>query len=348
MTTSLERGPDLALARVHLRLGSLALARAELETMAGQDALDGDGLLDLAEVRWRTGDLTGAGEAAGLALDGNDHGPIIALVVAAEAAAARGRPSEARRLAARALEAAGGSIDGTFAGMPRAPIWPADPAAPPPSPTTLFHAASESAVPVAAPNRAPVIDTSVHSGTLRLWDLPGEPLADDAELPDAEAALDRGRECLASGDVREAAVHLSLVLRLGPSLAPAVLDLVVDRTERALALVRGDAYRLVGRELDARRAFADALRREPEPLAAIVAAEPAADLEGALPPGSEDRPDHPGATGDHAAYGGATGDQADHPGDADDHPEGGPDSGDDHPSDHHHHDHDSLSEGDPA
>jgi tetratricopeptide (TPR) repeat protein len=347
MTTSLERGPDLALARVHLRLGSLALARAELETMAGQDALDDDGLLDLAEVRWRTGDLTGAGEAAGLALDGNDHGPIIALVVAAEAAAARGRPSEARRLAARALEAAGGSIDGTFAGMPRAPIWPADPAAPPPSPTTLFHAASESAVPVAAPNRAPVIDTSVHSGTLRLWDLPGEPLADDAALPDAEAALEHGRECLASGDVLEAAVHLSLVLRLGPSLAPAVLDLVVDRAERGLALVRGDAYRLVGRELDARRAFADALRREPEPiLAAVVAAEPAADLEGGLIAGSQDRPDHPGATGDRAAHPGATGDEADRPVEADDRREIGPDSEDDHPHDHH--DHDSPSEGDPA
>jgi hypothetical protein len=348
MTTSLERGPDLALARVHLRLGSLALARAELETMAGQDALDDDGLLDLAEVRWRTGDLTGAGEAAGLALDGNDHGPIIALVVAAEAAAARGRPSEARRLAARALEAAGGSIDGTFAGMPRAPIWPADPAAPPPSPTTLFHAASDSPVPATAPSRTPVIDTSVHSGTLRLWDLPGEPLADDAELPDAEVALEHGRECLASGDVREAAVHLSLVLRLGPSLAPPVLDLVVDRTERALALVRGDAYRLVGRELDARRAFADALGREPEPIgAAVVAAQPATDLDGGLAAGDEDDPDRPGATGDPGADAGATGDRADRPDDADDHPEIGPGPQDDPRSDHHQ-DHDSPSEGDPA
>ena len=36
------RDPDLILARLHLRLGSLALARAELETLAGRDALDDD------------------------------------------------------------------------------------------------------------------------------------------------------------------------------------------------------------------------------------------------------------------------------------------------------------------
>ena len=55
------RDPDLILARLHLRLGSLALARAELETLAGRDALDADGLVDLAEARWRTGDIAGAG-----------------------------------------------------------------------------------------------------------------------------------------------------------------------------------------------------------------------------------------------------------------------------------------------
>ncbi len=131
------RGSDLALARLHLRLGSLALARAELETLAGRDALDQDGLVDLAEARWRTGDIAGAGEAAVAALDDED-GPLLALVVAAEAAAARGRPTEARRLADRAMEVADGSIDGLFAGMPRAGVWPPDAAAPPPSPTTMF------------------------------------------------------------------------------------------------------------------------------------------------------------------------------------------------------------------
>src|SRR5688572_7198342 len=132
-----SRGPDLALARLHLRLGSMALARAELETLAGRDALDQDGLIDLAEARWRTGDIAGAGEAAAAALNDED-GPLLALVVAAEAAAARGRPTEARRFADRAMEVANGSIDALFAGMPRAGVWPPDAAAPPPSPTTMF------------------------------------------------------------------------------------------------------------------------------------------------------------------------------------------------------------------
>ena len=135
--TATQRSPDLVLARLHLRLGSLSLARAELETLAGKDMLDAEGVVDLAEARWRTGDITGAGEAAALVID-DDEGPVLALVVAAEAAAARGRPSEARRLAAKALAGADGTIDAIFAGMPRSPAWPPDPAAPPPSPTTMF------------------------------------------------------------------------------------------------------------------------------------------------------------------------------------------------------------------
>ncbi len=77
-------------------------------------------------------------------------------------------------------------------------------------------------------------------------------------MPSAEDELAGGRAALETGDTHEAAVRLALVLRLTPALAPAVLDLVAGRGERELALVRGDAYRLVGRELDARRAYADA------------------------------------------------------------------------------------------
>ena len=60
------RSAELRLARLHLRGGSYALARSELETLAGADRLDPDAVLDLAEVRWRTGDLAGA------AADGQD------------------------------------------------------------------------------------------------------------------------------------------------------------------------------------------------------------------------------------------------------------------------------------
>jgi hypothetical protein len=279
-----ERSPDLVLARLHLRLGSLSLARAELETLAGKDMLDAEGVIDLAEARWRTGDITGAGEAAALVIDDED-GPVLALVVAAEAAAARGRPTEARRLAAKALAAANGSIDAIFAGMPRSPAWPPDPAAPPPSPTTMFDqphpgrgaaGRGERASRLGRPSGASVDPEAVDAGRTDtdadgagLWDdhlaAAAEAEAEtqaaiDASLPTGEEALDIGREALESGDLAGAALQLALVLRIAPALAPAVLDTIGDRHEPALAFVRGDAYRLVGRELDARRAYADAAR----------------------------------------------------------------------------------------
>jgi hypothetical protein len=280
--TTLDRSADLILAGVHLRLGSLALARAELETMAGRDALDTEGILDLAEARWRTGDVEGAGEAAALVLEDED-GPLVALIVAAEAAAARGRPTEARRLAAKALAAANGSIDRVFAGMPRSQAWPPDPASPPPAPTTMFdppQGASErarqakrqaprhgpAAVEPAPSSPEPAAAGLPADGTIGLWGDEGETHAPtDAPLPSAAEALDQGRAALESGELIEASVQLALVLRLSTALAPAVLDLVADRPEPELAFVRGDAYRLVGRELDARRAYARVTGASPPP-----------------------------------------------------------------------------------
>jgi hypothetical protein len=277
---SVERAPDLVLARLHLRLGSLSLARAELETLAGKDMLDADGVVDLAEARWRTGDIAGAGEAAALVLD-DDEGPVLALIVAAEAAAERGRPTEARRLAAKALAVADGSIDALFAGMPRSPAWPPDPAAPPPSATTMFDAphagraaTGRAASPeprTAGPEPAPpppaeAEDAAAGAG---LWDEDLAAAAEaeaesqaaiDASLPTGEEALDAGRAALEAGDVTGAALRLAIVLRIAPALAPAVIGLVGERHDPGLALVRGDAYRLVGRELDARRAYVDAAR----------------------------------------------------------------------------------------
>jgi len=211
-------------------------------------------------------------------------------VVAAEAAAARGRPTEARRLAAKALAAANGSIDAIFAGMPRSPAWPPDPAAPPPSPTTMFDQphpgrgasgrggrASRPERPSAVIADAEVIETGrgeSEEGGAGLWDehlaAAAEAEAEtqaaiDATLPTGDEALDFGRDALGSGDIEAAALQLALVLRIAPALAPAVLDLIGDRHEPALAFVRGDAYRLVGRELDARRAYADAARPAPPP-----------------------------------------------------------------------------------
>jgi tetratricopeptide (TPR) repeat protein len=119
------RPADLRLARLHLRLGSLELARAELEAFAGAGRLDPEALLDLAEVRWRTGDVAGAGVAAEAYL-GEDGAEPLALVIAAEASAALGRPAEARRLAAQALEH-DIALDRLFAGIPRSGVWPIEP-----------------------------------------------------------------------------------------------------------------------------------------------------------------------------------------------------------------------------
>ncbi len=137
---------ELVLAHMHLKLGSLALARVELETLAGLGRLDTEGLADLAEVRWRTGDLLGAGEAAAAALRADESDPI-ALVIAAEAAAAVGRPSEARRLAIRAAAASPDSIDDIFAGMPRSAVWAPDANEPLPTAPTLFDRAPDVASP---------------------------------------------------------------------------------------------------------------------------------------------------------------------------------------------------------
>ena len=138
------RATELVLAHMHLKLASLALARVELETLAGLGGLDTQGLVDLAEVRWRTGDLLGAGEAAAAALRADEADPI-ALIVAAEAASAIGRPSEARRLATRAMAAAPDAIDEIFAGMPRSGVWAPDANEPLPTAPTLFDRGPEPA-----------------------------------------------------------------------------------------------------------------------------------------------------------------------------------------------------------
>ena len=268
------------LAHAHLRLGSLALARVELETMAGMGRLDIEGLIDLAEVRWRTGDLLGAGEAASAAMR-NDEGPAVILVIAAEAAVALGRPTEARRLASLAMAKADGSIDRIFAGMPRSSVWPSDAAEPPPTAPTLFdrdpepvaHAdvrgSTGHARPAAEPTAPPAQITPVALG---FWD--SEPGMEPAKtaMPDAGAELDAGRAALVAGAVDEAAFRFSLALRMAPALAPAVLEATSGARGTTLLVVRGDAYRLAGHEEEARQAYALAAqgglperRRRPRP-----------------------------------------------------------------------------------
>ncbi len=119
-----ERPLELRLASIHLRTGLLALARAELETSAGRGELDDAALLDLAEVRWRTDDVTGAGEAAA-AYFATGREDTLALVIATEATASLGRSTEARRLATRALARGDVPLDSIFLGIRPSSYWPA-------------------------------------------------------------------------------------------------------------------------------------------------------------------------------------------------------------------------------
>lgn len=130
---------DRRLAILHLRLGNLRLARAELEDLERRGLLDAAAKADLADVRWRTGDLDAAASAATAHLEAGGSRRI-ALVIAAEAAAAAGRPLESRAH----VEALGAvdaeTLDRVFAGMPRRAFWPSAPSSPIGPPGTLFGA----------------------------------------------------------------------------------------------------------------------------------------------------------------------------------------------------------------
>jgi hypothetical protein len=269
------RDPEARLARIHLRTGLHALARAELETLAGRGALDAPALVDLAEVRWRTGDLVGAGDAARACLEAGLT-DVIVLCVAAEAAASVGRTNDARELAARALAAEPDRLDELFAGQPRSPVWPPPripappsgpaPAIPPPHvrgipmipPLPVQPVAPAAEAPAALAAEAPAGGFPAVGAPIVGAPIAGAPAAD---LVDVQALVARG-------EVAGIAVRLELVLREQPILAPAVLSVADDALrvgptphERAsLHLVRADAYRLMGRETQGREAFQEASR----------------------------------------------------------------------------------------
>lgn len=254
-----ETAVTTRMAHLHLRTGLPALARVELETLAGRGELGAPALADLAEARWRGGDLSGAAEAARAHLDqGGDE--VLAEVVVIEALVAAGDHRDARRLAQRVLSRAdvdAATLDLVFAGHPRSSAWsstsvavtpPAAVAAPDPAPMAVAPAPA-----VARVRNAPTTSR------------PGDDVAA------AELALGRG-------DALGAAGLLGVVLREEPALAAMVLSLAerglavtghVGPAAAALQLVRGDALRLLGRASEAsaafqgsRRALADAAPRE--------------------------------------------------------------------------------------
>jgi len=272
------------LAGIHLRLGSLALARAELEDLALGDRLDVAGLADLAEARWRMGDLDKAAEAAAAHLAANGDEPI-ARVIAAEAAAAAGRPGEARTHSAAVGGLSPDELEARFAGMPRRALWPPTPSATSQAIEAFapVRAADDERMDsggaaVASGRRAVrVAGSATAEGTERADagsppDLgPGLWPDDAAEMPprrgrtldatpesDPAELLGRGRAELRSGSPDRLATgldRLGLALRLDPTLAPGVLEAVGRHREPAALLLRGDAYRILGRIQDAEAAY---------------------------------------------------------------------------------------------
>jgi hypothetical protein len=263
-----ERAADLVLARLHLRLGSFGLARAELETMAGRNALDDDGIRDLAEVRWRTGDLSGAAAAAAAYLESQPD-DVLSLVITAEIQAHLGRPGEARRLAGQALAGSPGPIDTLFAGMPRSSVWPVDGGGPIEPAGTLFaDLEPPSAWAMAEGEQAAHANRTAEPGSGEraaepestgpgLWEAQENTIA--RALPNPAELLARARVALEADRPGQAAAGMALALRADPSLAPAVLDLIAGRSEPVLALVRGDANTIVGHGAEAMRDYAAAV-----------------------------------------------------------------------------------------
>ena len=259
---AMERGADLRVARLHVRGGAYALARAELEALAGSDSLDRDGILDLAEVRWRSGDLAGASVAAAAWLeDGADIGAqgALAHVISAEAAAARGAVEAAAAHVEAAAPGLGdrATLDAILAGIAARASWPWEAEPPPAPPPVVPEPPTTTAAPAPAPTTTPAPAPPVGGG------IPGAALVPDAVVVPAAAQLARAGAALVGDAPERAVVLLSLALRADRAAAEAVL-VALDAAEpepahaAAFAFVRGEALRAAGRHEESRIAYASA------------------------------------------------------------------------------------------
>jgi hypothetical protein len=273
------RSADARLARVHLRGGLLPLARATLEQMAGAGTLDRDAMADLAEVRWRSGDLEGAADAARAHQATGGDEPMAALILA-EHLAGVGQESDAAALAGSVYERVGGAVDPYFALEARSPVWPdadagwMDVDAAAPGRWGLLVGGSEVAAPTPDSWRPAPISVMARPAPLPLGRggalQPGGAATTDAVVMSgrlAGAELETVERALSAGDHAGAAARLAVLLRLDPALAPIILSTADQaasaETPRAgdlaaLHLVRGDAYRVLGRDNEAAAAYQSA------------------------------------------------------------------------------------------
>ncbi len=300
------RTADARLARLHLRGGLLALARAELEQMAGAGTLDREALADLAEARWRSSDTEGAAEAAAAHIAAGGSEPM-ALLVTAEALDRHGHLIDARSHSAKVVARVGPGLDRMFAGEERSMAWPAeapgrmyaDATAPgrwgllvggaevgspdretwePASPASLGRDSSWAGG-SAATGGAGLSRVPAPSGA-RPWRVglttPVGPQTSIADLVDVGQAagleLESIGDQVAAGDARGVPERLALLLRMDPGLAPVILsmaDRVIgiagqeDASMSALHLLRGDTYRVLGREAEALQAYQLSMRAVP-------------------------------------------------------------------------------------
>jgi hypothetical protein len=261
------RSTELRLARLHLRSGIHPLARVELEALAGGDRLDHDGILDLAEVRWRSGDLVGASAAASAWLEemsGDSVGreALLAHVISAEAAAAEGDVAgAAAHVEAAVVGLAGpGTLDAVLAGIAARAAWPVELGGP---------------MPAAAPAGARGAETSPARGAPHAR--PRNQALPPPITPAATALVQQGAALVRSAPER-AAIVLALALRADRAAAEAVLEALGSGTVPvpdggaeppttaapeagpALAFVRAEALWAAGRHEEARIAYASAER----------------------------------------------------------------------------------------
>jgi len=281
------------LARIHLRTGSLTLACAELETLAGRNQLDTAGRLDLAEARWRTGDLHGAGEAASAYLAANGE-EVLGFVIAAEAAAMANRVAEARSYVEQAMQRYLSDLEPVFAGMARKAMWSIFVASPAAAPVP------QAAAVVPAPEPAAAIEPAVEQAPEPAPEPPAaiepasEPVAANAEVPEdptiaeADGEVASGRSYLEGNDPLLAALHFGVALRLNKTRASVVIEAIGDRQDMPLQMVRGEAVRLLGVASDAGAASQSAVVETSAPV--VEAGQPSAPL---LEPAVEPEPPAP-------------------------------------------------------
>jgi hypothetical protein len=266
--------------------------------MAGAGTLDREALVDLAEARWRSGDVDGAAEAAEAHLAAGGTEPI-AHVVAAEALDRRGHMIDARGHSSLVMERVGRGVERLFAGETRSSAWPSeapgvmDSGASDPGRWGLLVGGSEVADPdvdtwvlleppdaMRDDQQAQGVPRNGKSFATRAGAPPGPvmlipvgPGASLSELVDAGRAegleLEVVEGQIARGELAGVAERLSLLLRMDRGLAPVILSLAdrVIATKApdasrlsALHLVRGDVYRSLGREAEATAAFQEAMR----------------------------------------------------------------------------------------